>query len=150
MVERFEEFVQNIESAHKSIVKLKAYEINKFGLKAANVMCLFFLGKHSDGLTPSELCELCGEDKAGISKSLAVLKKLNYISGNDDGNKKYRIKYKITEYGKEVCDEINKIIVNIVDKVGKGLTDEERIIFYKSLETIVLNLQKLCGQLETK
>ena len=46
MTERFEEFVSNINSAYKHIIKIKSYEMQEFGLKGANAMTLFFLGKH--------------------------------------------------------------------------------------------------------
>ncbi len=148
MIERFEKFHQNIALAHKFITKIKTVEMDKYGLKAANVMCLYFLGKNPDGLTPMQLCQLCGEDKAGISKSLSALKEKNYILADDKGDKKYRIIYKITEAGKNVYEKINSTIVSIVEKVGDGLSDEERCIFYKSLDIIVSNLQSFYKTIE--
>ncbi len=140
MVERFEEFNRNITEAYKCILKIKAIEMQKYGLRAANVMCLFFLGKHPEGLTPSQLCSLCGEDKAGISKSLAALKKSGYVSTEGMG-RKYRMLYKITEEGQLVYRKLTDCIDGVVAKVGDGLTDAERATFYAALDTIVSNLQ---------
>ena len=53
MVDRFEEFVSNITRAHKAILKIKAYEMQEFGLKAANVMTLYFVM----GLSPKRRCD---------------------------------------------------------------------------------------------
>lgn len=149
MIQRFEEFTSNIALAYKYIIKIKAYEMSEYGLKAANVTCLFFLGKYEDGLTATELCELCREDKAGVSKSLAFLKEKGYILQNEDG-KKYRSKYVITEPGKKIFEKIAIKIGNVVEKVGEGVTDEERNIFYNTLATMVANLRELCNETENK
>ncbi|MBQ8001905.1 MAG: winged helix-turn-helix transcriptional regulator [Clostridia bacterium] len=143
MIQRFEEFTSNISQAYKYIIKIKSHEMTEYGLKASNVTCLFYLGKNGDGLTATELCNLCMEDKAGVSKSLATLKEKGYVIQEDSG-KKYKSKYFITSEGKTVFDEISLIIGQVVAKVGEGLTDEERTTFYKALGTIVGNLEKLC------
>lgn len=140
MIERFEEFNRNITEAYKCILKIKAIEMQKYGLRGANVMCLFFLGKHPEGLTPSQLCTLCGEDKAGVSKSLSALKKSGYVSTEGMG-RKYRMLYKITEEGQDIYKNLLDFIDGVVEKVGDGLSDEERTTFYAALDTIVSNLQ---------
>lgn len=114
--------------------------MQKFGLRAANLMCLFFLGKHPEGLTPSQLCTLCGEDKAGISKSLALLKKSGYVSAAGIG-RKYRILYKITPDGETVYNTLTDCIDSVVKKAGDGLTDAQRQTFYLVLDRIVENLR---------
>lgn len=140
MIKRFEEFNRNITEAYKCILKIKAIEMQKYGLRGANVMCLFFLGKHPEGLTPSQLCSLCGEDKAGVSKSLAALKKSGYVS-TEGIVRKYRMLYKITEEGREIYKKLTACIDGVVAKVGDGLADEQRATFYSALDTIVSNLQ---------
>ena len=75
MLERYEEFTTKINLAYKYIMKIKIHEMNNLDLKAANLNVLFYLGKNLDGLTASELCWLCKEDKAWISKNLNFLKK---------------------------------------------------------------------------
>ena len=149
MIQRFEEFTSNIAKAYKSIIKIKGHEMTEYGLKASNVTCLFFLGKHPEGLTATELCSLCMEDKAGVSKSLALLREKEYVMQEDDG-KKYKLKYFITESGKKVYDEISVVIGRVVERVGTGLSDEERNVFYKALGTIVNNLNLICEEMENK
>ena len=149
MIQRFEEFTSNISRAYKNIIKIKSHEMTEYGLKASNVTCLFYLGKHEEGLTATELCLLCMEDKAGVSKSLALLKEKGYVIQAEE-DKKYKLKYFITESGKRVYDEISVIIGNVVEKVGENLTNEERNVFYKALGTIVDNLDTLCKELENK
>lgn len=149
MTERFEEFTTNISRAYKSMLKIKGHEMTEYGLKASNVACLFFLGKHEEGLVATELCALCMADKAAISKSLTVLKEKGYAEREEDG-RKYKQKYKITDSGKQVYDKISTIIGEIVEKVGDGLTEEERNTFYRSFAVIVKNLETLCKGLENE
>lgn len=144
MVERFEEFTKQIALAYKYIIKIKSYEMSEYGLKGSNVTCLFFLGKNPDGLSATELCEKCMEDKAAVSKSLAVLKEKGYVMQKEEG--RYKAKYFITESGKKVFNELGQIINEVVVKAGDGLNDEERNMFYASLEKIVNNLAELTSE----
>lgn len=147
MIERFEEFTSNISQAYKYIVKIKAYEMKTFGLKGAHVMCLFSIGKHSEGLTAGELAELCKEDKAGISKSLSELKNQGLITAENNG-RVYKAKYFITEKGLEIYNKVSNLIVGIVDECSGDLNEAERAKFYKTLSAIVENLENCCKRLE--
>lgn len=140
MIPRFELFTSNVSLAYKYIIKIKAHEMQEFGLKAAHVMCLFFIGRNQDGLTAGELTELCNEDKSGISKALTALKAKGYISSENDGTKKYRIKYTISQKGLEIYDRIIDAITNVIEKCNYGLNEKEREVFYSTFEKIVANL----------
>lgn len=144
MIERFIEFTSNISQAYKHITRIKSIKMADFGLRASHVMCLFYLGKHPDGLTAGELIDFCREDKAGISKCLSELKKLALIEMDDEnGTKKYRARYRITPEGAAIYDQISGIIISVVDKCGEDLTEDERTIFYRSLGKIVKNLEQI-------
>ncbi|MGM9552624.1 MAG: MarR family winged helix-turn-helix transcriptional regulator [Clostridia bacterium] len=142
MIHRFEEFTSQVTLAYKYILKIKAQEMIEYGLKGSNVACLLFLGKNSDGLTAVELCDKCMEDKAGVSKSLAVLKEKGYVSQED--GKKYKARYFVTDAGKKVVSDINDKINRVVQKAGEGLSNQERAIFYTAFEKIVSNLAQMC------
>ena len=149
MIDRFEDFTTCIAQAQKYILKIKSHEMQIFGLKASHVMCLFYMGKYSEGLTAGELTSLCMEDKAGISKALAELKKKELIIPyNENGKKIYRAKYLLTEKGKEIYEKASEIISNVVTECGIGLSNEERTTFYRSLELIVSNLKRHCDNME--
>lgn len=149
MIERFEDFTAYIAQAQKYILKIKSHEMQFFGLKGSHLMCLFYMGKHSKGLTAGELTILCMEDKAGISKTLTELKKKDLITPDTAGGTKiYRAKYLLTEKGKEIYQKASEIITKVVAECGSGLSSEERSIFYRSLETIVSNLKNHCDNME--
>ena len=150
MIERFIEFTSNISLAYKHIMKIKGEHMAVFGLKASHVMGLFNIGQSDQGLTAGDLIRLCREDKAGISKCLATLKNQGLIAADDDnGNKKYRAVYTLTEKGTEVYRQVSDIILQVVQQSGQGLSESERTTFYRALGIIVGNLEKICTKMET-
>lgn len=80
MDDRFEKLTTNVAQIHKSIQKIKKIYMQSQGLKSTHVMCLYYLSDHPDGLTAAGLCELCKEDKAGISRILSDLENRNFIA----------------------------------------------------------------------
>ena len=95
MENRFGRFTLLISNINRYINKIKSEEMNEFGLKSYHVSCLFYLYKsQSDGLTASELCSLCEEDKGTISRSLNFLQDNNYIICREHTTKK-KISFKI-------------------------------------------------------
>lgn len=147
MTNRFEKFTRDITAASKCISKIKEHEMKRFGLHGGCLMCLFFIGRYPEGLTPSELCELCAEDKAGISRSLATLRNMEYIEILDEG-RKYRAKYRITDKGKAIGLAIDAAVHRVVSDAGGEIDSEERDAFYRTFEIIVANLQALCAALD--
>lgn len=139
MIRRFQSFVTGITTCYKSIQQIKSFEMTEFGLKGTHAMCLFFL-HHQDeeGITAAQLCQLCGEDKAAISRTLATLQSRGYIVSSE---KKYRARLILTESGKEVAQQMDSLIEQWVGFGGDGLTEEERATFYRVLETIASNLK---------
>ena len=141
MIRRFKEFTKYISLAYKYLIKIKSDGIKEFGLKGSHVMCLFYIGESENGLTATNLCQLCCEDKAAISKTLSALCEKGYVVLENGENKKYRSSYFLTDAGKEIMNQLNEKIRAAVTGGGTGLTDEEREIFYRCLFKIVDNLE---------
>lgn len=150
MDDRFEKLTTGVARIHKNVQKIKKYYMGTLGLKGTHVMCIYFLAAHPDGLTASDLCNLCQEDKAGISRTLTDLEKngyLNYIPSSE--TKKYRVKAILTDLGIQCAEKVNLLIAEAVDKASQNITPEDRAIFYRTLFTISDNLQKLCTNLDS-
>lgn len=150
MDDRFEKLTTGVARIHKSAQKIKKYYMGTLGLKGTHVMCIYFLATHPDGLTASDLCSLCQEDKAGISRILADLEKnkyLDYITSSD--TKKYRAKAVLTDRGLQCAEKVNQLINEAVDKASQNITPEDRAIFYRTLFTIADNLQNICTNLDS-
>ena len=147
MINRFEEFVGIISAIHKDIQKIKKNKMKAFGLSGNHVMSLFYLSQHPEGLTAAQLSTLIAVDKAATSRVLAELLEKGYLYYPDLGEgKKYRTLIMLTEKGEEVTKEIDKIIVEVVAGAGGELSQEERMIMYRSLEIISRNLDKLANE----
>ena len=71
MIHRFEQLTTGVSQIYKNIQRIKKLEMRSLGLKGTHVMCLYFLHSHAEGLTAADLCALCKENKAGISRILA-------------------------------------------------------------------------------
>ena len=118
----------------------------ELGLKGTDVMCLFNLMRNNDGLTSAQLSILCMEDKAAVSRAVSRLSGNGLITLEDSGDKRrYRSKIKLSDKGRRTAEEMEILIENAVMKGGEGLTEQERVLFYKALETISRNLQNMCG-----
>ena len=139
MLQRFQDFVTGITQCYRSIQKIKSTEMTEFGLKGTHVMCLFFLGQHPEGLTATQLSQMCAEDKAAISRTVSELKNRGYITTLSE--KAYRAMLTLTAAGQEVARKFDHLIEGWVSTGGDGLSDEERSDFYKTLSTITDNLR---------
>ena len=139
MIKRFEAFVTGITLCYKYIQKIKSAEMTELGLKGTHVMCIFFLSHNPDGLTAAQLCRLCAEDKAAVSRTVAKLQREGYVA---PGEKRYRAALRLTEKGEEVARRVDGLIEQWVAFGGAGLSDSDREAFYRALELISNNLKK--------
>lgn len=143
MINKFEVFTTQIAKIYKSIRRLKTIKSSKFNLKGPYVYCIYYLYKHTEGLTARELSTICDEDKGGISRALEFLEENGYIYCSSTAKKRYNSTLYLTDKGKNIGNEFVKIIDNIITIVGEGTTEEERKIFYKVLLSFSDNLQKI-------
>lgn len=142
MVNRFETFIMTMNQINRSIQTIKNREMLEYGLKGTHVMCLYQLKQYAEGLTATELAALCEEDKAAISRSLSQIEKEGLITFTDvDGRKRYRTVITLTEQGRKVCDQISQKIDELLQMNSKGVSDEEREVFYRVFSIIADNLR---------
>ena len=135
MEQRFETFTVLINRISRNIRKIKNQEMAAYGLRSAHVSCLYYLYTE-EGLTATELCERCEEDKATISRSLDYLEGNGYLSCASRSTKRYKSPLILTEKGIEVGKKIADKISLVLEEISTGLTEEERLALYRSL-TIV-------------
>lgn len=143
MQERFQIFTVLISKISRSIRRIKTEEMDEVNLKSPHVSCLYYMYKLGE-LTSKELCDICQEDKAAISRSIEYLENNGYITCDSNLKKRYRSLLKLTDKGKITGKYIADKIDNILDVASEGLSNNDREIMYKSLELINSNLEKLC------
>ena len=145
MDEKYKIFTVLMANINRSIRKIKTEEMAEFHLKIPHVSCLYYLYK-KDTLTAKELCDICEEDKANVSRALDYLQTNGYLVRQNEENKKYKSHLALTEMGRSVAGKIVEKIDRILEEAGEGISDADREIKYRSLFQISTNLQKRCNQ----
>ena len=140
MIQRFQDFLSGITVCYKFIQRIKNAEMTEFGLKGTHVACMFYLNHTPEGLTSAQLCSLCADDKASISRTVAYLRQRGYIEAGS--GRAYRTPLRLTEAGEEIARQMDPIIEEWVSIGGVGMTDEQRASFYDTLSLIADNLRK--------
>ena len=112
----------------------------EYNLRSAHISCLYYLYL-SEGLTATELCERCEEDKATISRALDYLETNGYLICETQSAKRYKIPLVLTDKGITVGEKIAEKIDLVLDEISGGLTEEERLEFYRCLTVISDSLE---------
>ncbi len=147
MQERFKTFTLLINKISRSIRKIKTGEMAELELKSTHVSCIYYLYT-MQSLTAKELCEVCEEDKAAVSRSIEYLEKGGYIETVDKGNKKYKRPLELTEKGYIIGKQLSERIDSILEQASAGISEEERAIMYRALAVISENLHKISSEYE--
>lgn len=140
MKERFETFTVLLNRISRNIRKIKNQEMAEYNLRSAHISCLYYLYL-SEGLTATELCERCEEDKATISRALDYLETNGYLVCEAKSAKRYKSPLVLTEKGVAVGEKIAEKIQLVLDEISGGLTEEERLEFYRCLTVISDSLE---------
>ena len=144
MEARFELFTVLIAKASRYIYKLKTEEMREFNLKSSHVSCLYYIYK-AESLTAKELCDVCGEDKANISRAIKYLEEHGFLHCDSNAAKRYKSPLALTEKGTAAAKHIVEKIDSILQYASEGVSEEHRKIMYQSLTLINENLHKLCN-----
>ena len=143
MEERFQAFTVLITGISRSIHRIKTEEMSEFELRSSHVSCLYYLYKKGS-LTAREICDLCEEDKANISRAVKYLEEKGYVFCESEEKKRYQSPLCLTDSGKDIGKAIVEKIDRVLDVASRGLTDEERAVMYKGLAVVNKNLNELC------
>ncbi len=142
MQERFESFTLLISHIARYIRRIKTEEMAEHDLKSPHLSCIYYLYKKNT-LTATELCELCDEDKAAISRSIVYLEENGYINCISKAKKRYKSPFELTEKGRAVGEALSVKIDKVLDATSQGISDEERAIMYRALTLICNNLRDI-------
>ena len=133
MTQRFETFTVLINRISRNIRKIKNQEMAAYNLRSAHVSCLYYM-YIQEGITATELCEKCEEDKATVSRALDYLEQTGFVAGTKA--KRYKSPLMLTEKGALVGKQIADKIDAVLEEVSVVLSEEERYAFYHSLAII--------------
>ena len=141
---RFEIFFPAILQLAKTVQHLKSRKMSEYGLKGTNALCLcHILDSKDEGLTATELARVCDIDKAQVSRCMAELVEKNYIYRHDVEGRRYKQKYRLTEAGRVVAEDIDNTAKRVQKTLRKGLGAEDLDHFYRTLNKICENFGNL-------
>ena len=146
MLDRYEKFSLAIAEINRCWHKIAGEELSKYSLKTSHGTYLLSLYRNPEGLTAPKLAELCGRDKADVSRMLSILEAKGLVTKEGSGSNRYRGNLRLTPEGQAVAKELSQRAERAVELAGAGLTEEHRAIFYESLDTITKNLRKICQE----
>lgn len=144
MQNRFETFTVLINRISRNIRKIKNQEMADYQLRSVHISCLYYLYANRE-LTATQLCERCEEDKATISRALEYLETNGYLTCDSRSAKRYKSPLTLTELGKEVAKKIADKIDGVLETISDGLSEAERVSFYRSLSIISESLDKVAN-----
>ena len=143
-MDRFETFSLALFSISRCWNKIAGEEMRRYGLKGVHAFYLVTILRHDGELTAANLCELCGRDKADISRAVSAMESLSLLQRT--GDNPYRARLKLTDNGRAAALSIRETSARIVDRVGSDLTREKREIFYEALAIVAANLEEYCKE----
>ena len=141
MIERFERFSLAISEISRCWHKLTADEMGKYGLKGTHSIYLLAMLRYPDGITAPQIGELCGKDKADVSRMMSIMEKKGLVTKSGEGG--YRVLLKLTDEGRAAAEHVRDRARVAVDLTGGDISEEHRSIFYDTLEHIADRLRKL-------
>lgn len=146
MLKRFEMFSSVISGINRYIQKIERDEMIKYGYKGSYAQYLVALYKCDEGMTMARLCEVCDKDKAAVSRIVTELIQKDLVVKKIQDNKTYKGKLLLTDKGKNAACFVMEKARKAVYEVGGELSEEEREVLYKSLESIAYNLKRISSE----
>lgn len=143
MLNRFSRFSLAIAEIDRCWHKLAAEEMAKYGLNSPHAVYLTTLSGFKEGITAARLGELCGKNKADVSRMVGILEQKGLVRKEAVGGNLYRARLLLTEEGRQAAEHVQQRVALAVELAGSGMTEEEREVFYRCLERIAANLQEL-------
>lgn len=141
MVDRFKQFSISIFEISRCWHKLASDVMSRYDLKGPYAIYLVVLLDNPDGLTSAQLTELCGRDKADVSRALSVMESSGIVYR--DRENAYRAKVFLTSKGMGAAEQVCHIASVAVEQGGWGISNEDRTVFYRALTSITQNLNRL-------
>ena len=137
--ERFEEFVGLISSLEKEVQRIRAVECERLGLRGADLMCLYCLGRSDSSLTAAELSRRAGVTRAAVSRSLAQLEQggLVAVASAPGDARLYRAPVSLTSAGRKTMAEVDEAVSRVMARVDSALDDDQRTRLYASLASVL-------------
>lgn len=144
----FVAFTVAISRLNKLVQKVKSEGMQLFGLKGVHTLCLYQLMQNPDGLSFAEVAASCDLDQALVSRVLKELQEKELIR-REGMPGKYKATYFLAESAWEQVTEMGRIVENAQEFVDEGIEKEDLETFYKVVEQLTGNFERLAEHPET-
>lgn len=142
-MDSFERFTFDIDEIFRYWHKIASDEMEKFGLKGAHAVYLIAMQRHSEGITAAKLCELCGRDKADVSRMMNIMEEKGFVKREGVGSNLYRALLKLTSEGVALAEQVRVKAMAAAEAAGRGIPCENLELLFDMLETIAENLRAM-------
>lgn len=146
MISRFEQFNASIYGIYRDILRIQRAAMIKHGLKGSYALYLTCIARHADGLTATQLCELCDKDKAAISRVISELESKELVTRVRTKDTVYRARVILTEKGQAIAGDVAHLAEVAVNEATQGMSEEQRRVMYEALGLIATNLRSICKE----
>ncbi len=143
MIDRFERFSLVISEISRYWHKITSAEMEQYGLKGAHSVYLTTMNRFPEGLTATQLCELCGKDKSDVSRMMSIMEQKGLVYKEGVHQNMYKGVFKLTKQGMEAAEFVDRRARLAVTLAGKDISDEDRTVMYEAMESIAENLQRI-------
>ena len=144
MLERFEKFTNTVYEIQRCWNRIAAEEMEFYGLKGAYAVYLIAMYRRPEGVTATQLGQLCSRDKADVSRAVAVLEAQGILKKESGSGNLYRARLVLTEYGLAITESVVSKAEAAERIAGEGISAEQREVLYSALKTVSENLRELC------
>ena len=147
--ERFIRFSAATESIQKALQKYKNECLEAYGLRSMHLMTMIRLYKRGgEGMTSVDLAKSCAVDKAFVSRVTGELRLLGYLESADGGESagRRRNRLVLTQRGREVMQNVYRMLDRAVDRITEGVSGRELETFYGVLARFDDNLMALAAE----
>ena len=144
--DRFYPFVCLIDGIHKSIQKFRVDFAHQFGVKSVHIFWIYELYTHPEGLTSAELAAESNISRSLVSREIELLLEDGYVCMEETAHgkrKNYNSRITLTERGAELARRIWDEGLRVQNAVNEGISHEELISFYQTLQKLHDNLRDL-------
>ena len=142
MIDRFKRFSYLVTETNRCMRKLENDVMSKVELKGYYAVYLLALYRNPKGLSAVRLAEICGRNKADVSRSIADLLEKDLIKKSKN-TRGYRTPIILTEKGIEYALMLESSVELAIKKVSSGIPSGIISEFYDTFEIICSNLRML-------
>ena len=139
MKKTFDALYADIKNLLKVVQNCKSNKMTEYGLKGSTAQSLCCIARAADGLNANELSDLLKIDKAQVSRCMAELGQKGLVFRDEQEGRQYRQKYRLTQKGSEVAQDIAHTSRGIREKIRAGVSNKELDEFFNVLEVLCEN-----------